>query len=276
MKLPLDSEAILEAIDLTCGFIRLAERIRQDATHEALAAGEWMEWLKFGQRFFNIFVHFAETQAEIARVGHDASSDTMPLATYDLKLVWAFMTNGFISSVFKLYFPDLTVRPPTDELPKVMLPITKTRPFDLAAWLRENLDKLSSCKNKDGDVLSPLDADNSLASQFDRSLPSPLPEGKSLRAESPDDDELVAEGPSLGGMPGKHAEAKGVERRMEREPWVWANTLVRICEEVVRTAIGGIEAAVPPSGRPLTVQKGLSDVRRVEVSLTVHHIDMLT
>lgn len=44
----LDETAVERAIDVACGFVKLAEQMRQDAMHETLASGEWMEWLKYG------------------------------------------------------------------------------------------------------------------------------------------------------------------------------------------------------------------------------------
>lgn len=44
----LDESAVQIAIDVACGFVKLAEQMRQDAMHETLASGEWMEWLKYG------------------------------------------------------------------------------------------------------------------------------------------------------------------------------------------------------------------------------------
>jgi hypothetical protein len=47
--LRLDPGQIRRSINLTAGMIKLVERMRQDAEHEALAAGAWIIWLKYGK-----------------------------------------------------------------------------------------------------------------------------------------------------------------------------------------------------------------------------------
>jgi hypothetical protein len=267
---------VKRAIDIACGFVKLAEQMRQDAMHETLASGEWMEWLKYGACGSTRFaMRSSESTAyvvEIARIGHDASAETMPLATYDLKLVWSYMTNGFVSSVFQTYFPDLPLRPPKDELPSDALPARISHGVDLTSELRESLGRLSRRKTNAGTTAaatSPAnaDADSSLTSAFDKSLPSPLPdESISIRPESPDHDEDVGESDddaSQSGTAGrKDAEPAEVKRVMESEPWVWANTLVKACEGLVRGGIGA-DGEEPTCQR---VSDGLYDERHDKVS----------
>lgn len=198
----------------------------------------------------------------------------MPLATHDLKLVWSYMTNGFVSSVFQTYFPDLPLRPPKDELPSDALAARKPHGADLTSVLRESLGRLSRRKTNAGTAgtavaTSPAnaDADSSLTSAFDKSLPSPLPdESISIRPESPDHDEEDVESDddaSQSGTAGrKDAESTEVRRRLEREPWVWANTLVKACEGLVRGGIGW-DGELSTSQR---VRDGLYDERHDKVS----------
>lgn len=194
----------------------------------------------------------------------------MPLATYDLKLVWSYMTNGFVSSAFQTHFPDLPLRPPKDELPSDALPARTTHRADLTSELRESFGRLSRKKANGGTAAatSPAnaDADSSLTSAFDKSLPSPLPDESSIRPESPDHDEDVGESDddaSQSGTAGrKDTEAAEVKRVMQREPWVWANTLVKACEGLVRGGIGA-DGEGPTCQR---VSDGLYDERHDDVS----------
>ena len=156
---------------------------------------------------------------------------------HDLKLAWSFMQNGFLASPFQRYFPNLPVRPPDDLLPASAILYPERSILPLADILRVTSSKLSSPRvslpvsQRTFDGTSPEQGDQSIDSSFAMSSDAnltPTTPTKALSADemsSPDTVEV------------KKAKEEVIVRDIEMEPWVWANTLLAQCEDLVKHAI---------------------------------------
>ncbi|OCF61367.1 hypothetical protein L486_01015 [Kwoniella mangroviensis CBS 10435] len=237
-QLQLNENDISKAIDLVLGFAKLVEGMRRDAEHELKAASEFMKWLKYASQ--------------------DPSSDDLPLPTHDLKSVWSFMSNGFVRSSFHDHFPYLLVRPPKDTLPSdhTTYPRKTTRSLDEV--LKETSQELQIDHPRNvGVVDTPsVQANESLGSE-DTSMDMSISGINEVQDDDGDltptgilsDDEEENEGISRFSSPdtvgnkyvSSEEEEEEVKRVMEKEPWVWANTLIRDLEGLVKSAVGRAE-----------------------------------
>ncbi|WWD19682.1 hypothetical protein CI109_104144 [Kwoniella shandongensis] len=256
--LNLDEREVQRALDLVCGFAKLAEKMRRNAEHEMLAAAEFMKWVKY----------------EIARSAvQDRSQEDLPLATHDLKLVWSFLQNGFVHSVFHRHLPYLLIRPPKDLLPEQsnLYPRSATRPLDEV--IKETTESLNAhhTGGKEVDLGTPsLGNEGSVDSSADMSMSMSM----SMAMENEDEDgdgdrtptKALSEAGSRASSPDtverrdeQHEEE--VKRFLEEEPWVWANTVVQACEDLIKGAIGSSRSAVEM--KKTTNDIGMTDIRRV-------------
>nr|XP_018260797.1 uncharacterized protein I303_06513 [Kwoniella dejecticola CBS 10117]OBR82955.1 hypothetical protein I303_06513 [Kwoniella dejecticola CBS 10117] len=261
-QLNLQEQEISSAIDLVLGFGKLMEKMRRDAEHEMKAAAEFMKWLKY-----------------------DTSSDDLPNPTHDLKLVWSFMINGFVHSSFHSHFPYLPVRPPKDFLADDYLRYPRRFTKGLEDVVKETQAELGIGKKEITYTPSTranesLDSENTSTMSMDMSM-SLAHEGNEdqdidLDAEddeddgdltptgiSSDEDDEEEELPSSPDTVAKKdpyalSEEEEVQRVIEKEPWVWANTLVRDLEKLIKIAIGESEA-----GENVALNDGLRDKREV-------------
>ncbi|WWC94956.1 hypothetical protein V866_001808 [Kwoniella sp. B9012] len=242
-QLHLNENDISKAIDLVLGFAKLVEGMRRDAEHELKAASEFMKWLKY----------------EIARaVSQDPSSDDLPLPTHDLKLVWSFMLNGFVRSSFHDHFPYLIVRPPKDTLPSdhATYPRISTRSLDDVLRETSQVLKIDHPSHSAVADTPSVQANQSLDSEntsMDMSVSMThenhddngdlTPTG--ILSDDEEEDEGISRFSSPDTVGNKYAvpeeEEEEVKRVMAKEPWVWANTLIRDLEGLVRSAVGGVE-----------------------------------
>ena len=157
----------------------------------------------------------------------------MPNAAHDIKLVWAFLKSGFVASPLTEHFPNLFVNPPKDLLdPSIFTPApAPLRPLDDV--LRDTTDRLNGTegpKHSPGpDAVSPsIRADESAESAgwYKPETPEDTSNVMQEIPSSPDTVDHDHETPKV-------AEGQA-DRHMELEPWVWANTLVKSCAEMIR------------------------------------------
>ncbi|WVW86265.1 hypothetical protein I302_108307 [Kwoniella bestiolae CBS 10118] len=227
-QLHLNESDITRSIDLVLGFAQLVDRMRRDAEHEMKAASEFMKWLKY-----------------------DPSSDDLPTPTHDLKLVWSFMLNGFVHSSFHQHFPYLIVRPPKDVLPDTYMTYPRKPTRALDEVLKETNEVLGMGNKKYiGDTPS-VQANESLNSDTSMDMSISMTneddedgedgdltptgilseeEEEMSRFSSPDTVENRYDTSEVG--------EEEVKRVLEKEPWVWVNTLIRDLEGLVRGAVG--------------------------------------
>ncbi|KAK4687139.1 hypothetical protein P7C73_g2981, partial [Tremellales sp. Uapishka_1] len=212
-RLNLDGAKIDRILDISCGLASLVESIRQIAEHESHAATEWIKWLKY----------------EIARTTiQDPQTEELPLAVHDLKLVWSFMINGFISSPFTPHFPNLSTKPPRDTLPPGMelYPARTIRSLDDV--LEETYHLLSG-------ETGPKEPATPLPEQSSMSLEQSSPIGDDSLEQVQEDQSDASSDRSF---VAKKKEEKPSEREFAKEPWIWANSLVDECMTLVRGAGG--------------------------------------
>ena len=181
---------------------------------------------------------------EIARsAAQDPSQVTLPTAMHDLKLAWSFMQIGFVASPFQRNFPNLPTGPPDDLLPATTDPHSNPYGRNLQDVLDDTLNKLSSSS---GPMLpaSQRTDDQASPSQWDQSIESTLAES-SMAYESPTKalSMSAASSPDVMDMK-QRIEEPVVVRHVEDEPWVWANTLLEQCEELVKHAVVSKEHAI--------------------------------
>ncbi|OXG13990.1 hypothetical protein C366_04983 [Cryptococcus neoformans Tu401-1] len=257
--------AIQRCMDLVSGLGKLVEGMRVHAKHELMAASEFIKWLKYEASRTTI---------------QDRSTDDYPYAVHDLKYVWAFMENGFVKPRFRRHFPDLLERerPPQDLLPEEFISRLGVKPEK--RLLSEVLQETLTCLKKPpgsgsgyGSEAMPSQADQQSASQ-----------SMSMSLTAAGDDSLFRDGFGVADLSlsssadtiaapkddlahqqeadGEEGE-KTVARVLEEEPWVWANTVVEKCEELVKNAAGkeGRDAGRPDRG--VKEWAGIKDVRVV-------------
>lgn len=148
---------------------------------------------------------------------------------YDLKLVWSFMKNGFVSSSFATHFPkDPSAK--DDLLPSSALEEPTIPPPDLDKVMTETMSKL---------LAQPGTAE-SIAS------PPPLPDysfsptrASPVTARSPQ----IASSPDTVGDASMAKPEETTQRYPEREAWAWANTLIAACND----SIGSVKPRLPVS-----------------------------
>lgn len=148
-----------------------------------------------------------------------SSDDQATLPTHDLKLVWSFMVNGFVTSRFKLHFPN--VFGATNDLLLEGIPAVSPPPAtNLDAVLTATLASLSSRPDDVG--ASPAMPEPS----FSASFASPVHPVRSPE-EPPSSPSTVAHSaPGVSETP----------RDPAVEPWAWANTLLSACNGLVSAA----------------------------------------
>ncbi|OCF41363.1 hypothetical protein I317_04844 [Kwoniella heveanensis CBS 569] len=266
-QLNFDEAALSSAINRVLGFARLVERMRRDAEHEMLAAAEFMTWLRY-----------------------DPSSDDLPMPTHDLKLVWSFMQNGFVESSFHRHFPNLPKRPPSDCLPDdyQCYPRSAVRKLeDILKETSERIDVHALHKARGGSEFgTPLTAgnggdesnDSTASMSKSMSMSMSLVEGVSdgdhegditptqnlSPTEDLDDLSRASSPDTVEQKDDSHPIDEGeIRRSIEVEPWVWANTLVRDLEQLIKSAVTGGEGSGPAKGNgEETGLSGLRDIRR--------------
>ncbi|WRT70155.1 uncharacterized protein IL334_007149 [Kwoniella shivajii] len=263
-QLHLKEAEIGKAIDTVLGFAKLVERMRRDAEHEMAATAEFMKWLKY----------------EIARAAsHDPTSDDLPSPTHDLKLVWSFMINGFVHSSFHKHFPYLLVRPPKDFLPDdhVLYPRQSVKPLletleetgsALKIGDRRDIGTPSTRANGSMDdsttsgsmsMSISIDDDHHLDSDGggddgDITPTQVISDDDISRASSPDTVERKTFPP----------EEQEIQRTLDQEPWVWANSLTRALEGLIKSAIGEIGGKEEPKQDGLLRDKRIVEDMRWE------------
>ncbi|KAK8853269.1 hypothetical protein IAR55_003972 [Kwoniella newhampshirensis] len=257
--LKLDEKVIQHALDVLCGFAKLAEQMRRNAEHELLAAAEFMKWVKY----------------EITRSAvQDRSQEDLPLATHDLKLVWSFMQNGLVHSVFHQHFPYLLIRPTKDTLPDDSVPYPRPATRALDDVLRETTGILEvSRKNGKGsssEVDTPsLGHDGSVDSSAEMSMSMSVSMSMAMEEEDGEGDLTPTKGMSEAGSRASSPDTverkddvqeDEVKRFMQQEPWVWANTAVKMCDNLIKGAIGRESSEVTKEKG--ASEAGLSDTRR--------------
>lgn len=190
------------------------------------------------------------------------------------------MENGFVKPRFRRHFPDLLERerPPQDLLPEEFISRLGVKPEK--RLLSEVLQETLTCLKKPpgsgsgyGSEAMPSQADQQSASQ-----------SMSMSLTAAEDDSLFRDGFGVADLSlsssadtvavpkddlahqqeadGEEGE-KTVARVLEEEPWVWANTVVEKCEELVKNAAGkeGRDAGRPDRG--VKEWAGMKDVRVV-------------
>lgn len=153
---------------------------------------------------------------EMAR---SVSDEGGPVAAYDLKLVWSFMKNGFVSSRFKTHFPD----DPTakdDVLPSTAISKPASQPQDLDKVMASTMTMLLARPGASESIGSPTTLRDY---SFSPTRVSPVTTRSPQVASSPD---------TVGGA-SVAREEETVERHPDREPWAWVNTLIAACNDIV-------------------------------------------
>ena len=129
-----------QGLDKAKGFAFLLERIRRLAKSQRQAAEEWFRWIHFGQSHGGAQGRLAD-HVEIARAtASDQSNDNLPAATHDVKLVWAFMKQGFTDPPLLKHFPS---NPDPALLPTEAWALVSPSPRDLDKVLQDTFAKLS-------------------------------------------------------------------------------------------------------------------------------------
>lgn len=248
--LGLQEAAVERVLDIASGFAKLIERIRQQAEEEMYAASEWIKWLRYGESP-NYTNRKRSEAAEISRsVGQDTSTDTFHPSLCDTKLVWSFMKTTFLHSELLVHFPQqFRARPPDDLLPNGFEPNPGPRIPQLAQVMQDFLDMWKETEKKeDAKTPSPTEAlpDESIESNATRTSPvrnpwawskadvdPPSPGERSISIPSSPD--TVAEKPIV--------EYEPEPRELDKEPWVWANTLIADLKELVKSRDVGEDRA---------------------------------
>lgn len=154
-----------------------------------------------------------------------SNEDDVAPPTYDLKLVWSFMVNGFVNSRFKLHFPN--VMGAADEHLPAGFPHPAPPPAtDLNAIMASTLASLTAPPRRGSEqIASPTPGvpDKSYNSSHASPLPPMSPE------HPPSSPDTVGDNTA----PPAIIEAP---RQRELEPWAWANSLLATCNTIVATA----------------------------------------
>jgi hypothetical protein len=192
---------------------------------------------------------------EISRsVGQDTSTDTFHPCLCDIKLVWSFMKTSFVHSPLLVHFPSqFRARPPDDLLPLELETNPGPRIPQLAQVMQEFLEMWKETDKKEDILMTPSPTevrqgpDESIDSNATHMSPIKNPwagaGGKAgLDPSSPRETEMGARSPSasIPSSPDTVAEKPVVEyvpepRVLEKEPWVWANTLIAKLGELVKS-----------------------------------------
>lgn len=176
---------------------------------------EWFKWIRYG-------AYSCPRKALTTEMARAVSDDNGPVATYDLKLVWSFMKNGFVSSRLKMHFPDdPSAKDDVLSADAFKEPIPQAR--DLKTVMATTLGKLLAQPGAPEPIASPP---QQLDYSFSPSRVSPV------RVKSPQ----VASSPDTVGDASMAREEPSADRHPELEPWAWANTLVAGCNDVARSA----------------------------------------
>nr|XP_019010398.1 uncharacterized protein I206_04867 [Kwoniella pini CBS 10737]OCF49179.1 hypothetical protein I206_04867 [Kwoniella pini CBS 10737] len=251
-RIQLREDDVVKATDLVLGFAKLMEKMRRDAEHEMKAASEFMKWLKY---------------------------DDIPTPTHDLKLVWSFMINGFVHSSFHDHFPYLSVRPPKDFLPDEFTRYTRKPNRNLDEVLKETQTELGIIKkeimytpstkaneslNSTNGSESTMSMDMSMSVVEDEDNDEDVDRDLTPTGILSEDEEDLLSSPDTVERKNLYAvqEEEEIERKIEKEPWVWINTLVRDLEKLIKDAIGLID-----DGYNLPLNDGMRDKRIVQGGL---------
>ncbi|ORY33369.1 anaphase-promoting complex, cyclosome, subunit 4-domain-containing protein [Naematelia encephala] len=148
-SLALDKAAIETALSLCAGFATALETMRQDASHEAYCAAEFMKWLKY---------EMTRTTAA------DQSSDAAPTSMHDLKYTWAFIQTAFVASPFQIRFPNKG----RDDILDVPDSVTAlSRPLDvLLNETAAKLDRSAPADDLSSPPLASVSFDNSISMEL--------------------------------------------------------------------------------------------------------------
>jgi hypothetical protein len=168
------------------------------------------------------------------------------------------MKNGFVKSVFSVYFPDVLPRPPIDEIPPALIPPPPAAPLSLDESIKQTLDKLSTRRAHQASAetaMAPSEVSHSQTQSRSSIVPSspvdPLDsasghyddsdvEMSGIADATMDDVSEVTDRPPV--VRGDEGEGEP-PRYMELEPWVWTNSLVKESEAVIRQAVPQPEEA---------------------------------
>ncbi|CAK9782409.1 hypothetical protein CC85DRAFT_314014 [Cutaneotrichosporon oleaginosum] len=195
----LDRRELERALSLVRGLLALCEEMRQAAALEWESAVQWFKWLRY----------------EMARA---VASEEAGAPSYDVKLVWSYMVNGFVNSHFKQHFPHV-IGASDAVLTEVPLPRQPKRP-PLCAVMSSTLARLRQPPKNSS---LPQTSDISLASLPDRSTSTGLEIESDESDVEPDDSfDTVGENDQAdASLP-----AGTTKREPTLEPWAWANTLL--------------------------------------------------
>ncbi|WVQ74239.1 hypothetical protein IAR50_003835 [Cryptococcus sp. DSM 104548] len=245
-----DTAAIKRSMNLVSGLAKLVDGIRFNAKHEQLAAADFMKWLRY----------------ESTRSNQDRSTDEPPYATHDLKLVWSFLQNGFTHSPLRAHFPDLLERPPKDLLDEVFIQELERKKGrrSLGEVMDETMRVLTRPR---GQPTSRQDshADSSIAQSM--SISMAIDDASSLDISQDQDISFASSSShSTIAVHGRKQEADPyaipeVERVMEKEVWVWLNSVVRECQALITGTVGAASGQVKDRG--MSRWEGLKDQREV-------------
>ncbi|TYJ53254.1 hypothetical protein B9479_006122 [Cryptococcus floricola] len=244
-----DTAAIERSMYLVSGLAKLVDGIRFSAKHEQLAAADFMKWLRY----------------ESTRSNQDRSTEEPPYATHDLKLVWSFLQNGFTQSPLRAHFPDLLERPPKDLLDEAFVQglARKKGRRGLNEVMDETMRVLTRPR---GQPASRQDshADSSIAQSMSISMAIDDPPSLDI---SQDQDISFASSSSHSTIADHTKQQEDpyaiqeVVRTMEKEVWVWSNSVVQECRALVTAAVGAASGEVKDRG--MSRWEGLKDQRAV-------------
>ncbi|KIR81389.1 hypothetical protein I306_01624 [Cryptococcus gattii EJB2] len=247
--------AIERCMDLVSGLAKLVEGMRVRAKHELMAASEFIKWLKY---------------------------DDYPFAVHDVKYVWAFIENGFVKSPFRRHFPDLLERerpPPKDFLSEEFIARLGVKPEKrlLSGVLEETLACLKKPPGSEYGSGSGVMPSRAEADQ--RSAMESMSMSLTAATAEDDDDSLFPDESGVADLSlassvdtvaapkddcAYHQEGEEkLVRVLEEEPWVWANTVVEKCEELVKNAAGKEGQGTERPDRGMKEWAGIKDVRVV-------------
>nr|ODN91736.1 hypothetical protein L203_00987 [Cryptococcus depauperatus CBS 7841] len=233
--LPATMEVLIqERMNMVAGLGKLVEKMRLSAQHEMLAAAEFIKWLKY---------------------------DEPPFATYDLKLVWSFMQNGFVNSPFRYHFPDLLDRPPKDQLPNEIVTKLNERPQlkSLNQALREMITCLQKMPGNDKQSANMSATDNQNLSMSLSLVMEDVSESFALGPNDSVDLSFASSIETVAQRDRLEEEPKSV-RLLEKEPWVWMNSVIKSCETLIREVVT-VSEGEKEDDRGLWKWDGLRDVR---------------
>lgn len=149
--------------------------------------------------------------------------DHLPIAVFDLKLVWSFIKNGFVDSKFRQAFPNVP-EAKDDILPSSAIVERPPAKTNLDSVMRATLSRLTAPPRPELLASPPILADQSYSSH-----------GSPLRGGIEHSPEPMSSPDTMGSPGASHSEPP-IERVPALEPWSWVNALVAICKDIITTA----------------------------------------